>query len=481
MVFALHNAVGAPVACGETYLPSKFEQVRVMVRNLLIFSIICSIFLCTGCLRFLSCPLGSKLVEEAPPANTQYCLKRDRHGNLMREGRFTQWDSKTGTMVIRGQFRKNQMDGVWQRFTPTGNLKMEMHYKWGKLHGDFKLWYPKGTVQLVARYQSGQLVGERTLFHENGVLAEKSFFRDGKLHGVKITWLENGDKASEELFEGGKKIEDRNWNKKVPSELQIAVQEIQIDSPKPTTPIEAPPPPEPKPNKEVTVPHQSPPKISFESLKTKLLHTPAAKSKLQPPHRVEQKFHPPPRIEPKPAPIAPRLAIKHGTVTGTFRDGTRSFEIEYVRGIKHGRESHWYNNGQLHFKGTNHWGQRSGPWNFRDSHGVRTKTLVYSSDGKLKSETYYFKNGVSREEIQRDATGSIAKRIVYDIHGRINRLYVYQNGKQRPTDASELLSFRLRPKPFETKENHSPLPVVDYEKMVYERLLEEEMVRDREK
>ena len=49
----------------------------------------------------------------------------------------------------------------------------------------------------------------------------------------------------------------------------------------------------------------------------------------------------------------------------------------YVDGKEHGKYTVWYPNGQIHYIGKYHHGQKSGKWKFYNEEGKLTKEVVY--------------------------------------------------------------------------------------------------------
>lgn len=77
---------------------------------------------------------------------------------------------------------------------------------------------------------------------------------------------------------------------------------------------------------------------------------------------------------------------KHGTWRWYAPDGTLSREVEFVDGLREGREIEWHPNGQKRVEGENRRGHRVGTWNFWYESGALEQRCHYDDEGNAHGE-----------------------------------------------------------------------------------------------
>lgn len=83
-------------------------------------------------------------------------------------------------------------EGLYQRFTPAGQLLEEAHYRNDTLDGERKYFYANGTVESIEHYTNGVFHGEYRKFYENGSIQIEQTFVHGALEGLSIAYYPNG-------------------------------------------------------------------------------------------------------------------------------------------------------------------------------------------------------------------------------------------------------------------------------------------------
>ena len=83
-------------------------------------------------------------------------------------------------------------EGLYQRFSDTGNLLEEALYSNDTLNGERKYFYPNGTVESIEHYQKGIYHGKYQKFYESGSVQVEQEFVNGALEGLSIAYYPNG-------------------------------------------------------------------------------------------------------------------------------------------------------------------------------------------------------------------------------------------------------------------------------------------------
>ena len=83
-------------------------------------------------------------------------------------------------------------EGVYQRFSPNGQLIEEAHYTNDTLDGERKYFFPSGSVESIEHYRQGQYHGKYQKFYVNGQLNVEQEFVDGAMQGISVRYYPNG-------------------------------------------------------------------------------------------------------------------------------------------------------------------------------------------------------------------------------------------------------------------------------------------------
>jgi hypothetical protein len=129
----------------------------------------------------ISCPSGSKLVGDPPPAGDEQACWETINGEQV----------KNGPIVI---------------YRPGGLLMMEGSYKDGKQDSEWTMYYESGGKKSIDHYKDGVQIGDHVSWYEDGQIDAKGQYKDGEQDGVWKRWGPDGIKNWEETYKDGKKI-----------------------------------------------------------------------------------------------------------------------------------------------------------------------------------------------------------------------------------------------------------------------------------
>lgn len=123
----------------------------------------------------------------------QWCERsREMHGPFERY-------SLEGTLLIRGEFAKNEPTGTWEWFHPSGDR------------------------MLRGGYTAGSPIGEWEWRHKNGETAQRGTYLEGVRDGQWITYFEDRTVASDGLYAAG--VRAGNWKFWTPEGLVMRDQD----------------------------------------------------------------------------------------------------------------------------------------------------------------------------------------------------------------------------------------------------------------
>ena len=128
---------------------------------------------------------------------------------------FTSWYENNGQKKSEGRYENNFADGKskylvegeWNDWYESGNIKQSSNYKGGKRNGSSVSWYENGQKADEAMYVSGMKNGHAVMWHKNGQIERESNFRKDKLNGSDIWWNESGKKILVQAYQDGILIE----------------------------------------------------------------------------------------------------------------------------------------------------------------------------------------------------------------------------------------------------------------------------------
>ncbi|WP_324027289.1 toxin-antitoxin system YwqK family antitoxin [Maribacter sp. BPC-D8] len=99
---------------------------------------------------------------------------------------------ENGTLAEKVGFIKGKREGVVQRWSNTGVLRVEFHYKNNRLEGSYKSWWENGQLAQEATYVNGNMDGVEKKWYPDGQLAKERQLVKGREEGLQKAWLQNG-------------------------------------------------------------------------------------------------------------------------------------------------------------------------------------------------------------------------------------------------------------------------------------------------
>ncbi|MEP2238789.1 MAG: toxin-antitoxin system YwqK family antitoxin [Maribacter sp.] len=99
---------------------------------------------------------------------------------------------ENGQLAEKVGFINGKRQGVAQRFSTTGALRVEYHYKDNRLEGSYKTWWENGQLAQETSYVNGKIHGVEKKWYTDGQLAKERQLVNGKEEGLQKAWLQNG-------------------------------------------------------------------------------------------------------------------------------------------------------------------------------------------------------------------------------------------------------------------------------------------------
>ncbi|TLP79158.1 toxin-antitoxin system YwqK family antitoxin [Maribacter sp. ACAM166] len=99
---------------------------------------------------------------------------------------------ENGTLAEKVGFFKGKREGVAEKWSKAGVLRVEYHYKNNRLEGSYKSWWENGELAQEANYTNGNMNGVEKKWYSDGQLAKQRQLVSGKEEGLQKAWLENG-------------------------------------------------------------------------------------------------------------------------------------------------------------------------------------------------------------------------------------------------------------------------------------------------
>jgi hypothetical protein len=90
----------------------------------------------------------------------------------VRVGPFTEYD-REGRVLVRGTYRKDQLDGLWTALRPDGSPREKGVYRAGKKDGKWEAWGEDRALTLVEHWKDGRRHGQRDVFRGKERIAEQ--------------------------------------------------------------------------------------------------------------------------------------------------------------------------------------------------------------------------------------------------------------------------------------------------------------------
>lgn len=82
--------------------------------------------------------------------------------------------------------------GIAQKWSENGNLRIESYYKNNRLDSIYKSWWENGVLASQSNYTKGVKEGVEREWYATGVLAKQRNLDNGQESGLQKAWLENG-------------------------------------------------------------------------------------------------------------------------------------------------------------------------------------------------------------------------------------------------------------------------------------------------
>lgn len=99
---------------------------------------------------------------------------------------------ENGQLAEKVGFIKGKRQGVVQRFSASGVLRVEYYYKDNRIEGSYKSWWENGQLAQDAMYVNGKMHGKEKKWYPDGQLAKERNLVDGQEEGLQKAWLKNG-------------------------------------------------------------------------------------------------------------------------------------------------------------------------------------------------------------------------------------------------------------------------------------------------
>ena len=97
-----------------------------------------------------------------------------------------------GTVAERLGFYNGKREGIAQRWSENGVLRVESYYKQNRLVGSYKSWWENGVLGSESTYINGKITGLSKEWYPTGELAKERQLVNGKEEGLQRGWLKNG-------------------------------------------------------------------------------------------------------------------------------------------------------------------------------------------------------------------------------------------------------------------------------------------------
>lgn len=153
----------------------------------------------------------SKRFESSNTNVIDYSLKvilegfEEPEGQIIDGKREGLWVFNSGSNVVKGYYRDDQMNGWWQYFYEKQKLRMEGEYKDDLLNGLWTYYYLEGGEKRIIKWNKGLMDGISKSYSSSGVLKEILNYDSGLLTGVCERYSDDGHKLEEGAYYGSMK------------------------------------------------------------------------------------------------------------------------------------------------------------------------------------------------------------------------------------------------------------------------------------
>ena len=114
-----------------------------------------------------------------------------------------------GQLNVSGNYIDGKKDGLWKWFTNTGSPDMQGNFVKDLQEGQWLYWYPTGEKSYTAHYTKGLKSGTWTYLYKDGSTFKKGDFSNDLKNGKWQTWYENGILLMDGVYSNGK--EEGMW------------------------------------------------------------------------------------------------------------------------------------------------------------------------------------------------------------------------------------------------------------------------------
>lgn len=101
--------------------------------------------------------------------------------NKGQNGSFKNFYTDSKNIKEEGTYKKNKLDGVFNRFYKNGNIRETSFYIDGKLDGNYSLYSKKGKVLINEYYTNGLINGKSYHFNKKGTLTNFTLWNNGNI------------------------------------------------------------------------------------------------------------------------------------------------------------------------------------------------------------------------------------------------------------------------------------------------------------
>ena len=103
-------------------------------------------------------------------------------------------------------YHKGKKNGLFKRYTLTGDLRLTGYFKNDKRDGEWKFYYPDGQIEESRFFKNGKEHGKAQVFYENGQLRIISFSKYGSKHGEWKNYYPDGQLKSIGSYEDNRNV-----------------------------------------------------------------------------------------------------------------------------------------------------------------------------------------------------------------------------------------------------------------------------------
>ena len=128
----------------------------------------------------------------------------------LKNGLYQEW-SPDGNLKTKGKFINGMENGVWTQWSENGQKNYEENYKDGIKIGLWRGWYENGEKNFEKIYKDDKRDGLWTTWYKNGQKSSEGTFKDGVQDELEMYWYKNGQKYREITYQDGELINERYW------------------------------------------------------------------------------------------------------------------------------------------------------------------------------------------------------------------------------------------------------------------------------